>query len=142
MFPRSKSGFTLVELLVVIAIIGVLIALMLPAVQSTREASRRAHCKNNLKQVGLALHNYESARRVFPPGFVSAAPMTNEPGIGPGWGWAAHILPHVEEASLKIDLKKNITDPVHDNARVLPLSMFRCPSDSPEAPTFAVKDQS
>jgi hypothetical protein len=131
-----------VELLVVIAIIGVLIALLLPAVQAAREASRRAQCKNNLKQIGLALHNYESSRRAFPPGFVSVAAATNEPGIGSGWGWAAHILPYLEEASLKIDLKKSITDPMHDNVRMMPLSIFRCPSDSPEAPTFVVKDQS
>ena len=90
-----RCGFTLIELLVVIAIIAVLIALLLPAVQQAREAARRSQCKNNLKQIGLALHNYESARRAFPPGFVSQASVVNDPGTGPGWGWGAHILPYL-----------------------------------------------
>ena len=115
MFNSKRRAFTLVELLVVIAIIGVLVALLLPAIQAAREAARRSQCKNNLKQIGLALHNYESARRTFPPGFVSRAATTNGPGIGPGWGWAAHILPYLEESSLKIDFNREITDPLYDN---------------------------
>ena len=78
-----KRGFTLIELLVVIAIIAVLIALLLPAVQAAREAARRAQCINNLKQIGLAMHNYISAVGVFPPGYVSAVELTGtRPPVG------------------------------------------------------------
>jgi prepilin-type N-terminal cleavage/methylation domain-containing protein/prepilin-type processing-associated H-X9-DG protein len=138
----KKTAFTLVELLVVIAIIGILVALLLPAIQAAREAARRAQCKNNLKQIGLALHNYESARRVFPPGYTSAAATKNAPGTGPGWGWGAYILPYLEESSLfqQIDIKSNIEINVSPNKdlRVITLQVFRCPSDSVEVPIFDV----
>lgn len=142
MIARNKSAFTLVELLVVIAIIGLLIALLLPAIQAAREAARRAQCKNNLKQIGQALHNFESSRRTFPPGFVSHATAIDGPGTGPGWGWAAHILPYLEESSLAVDLKRDITDPIHDRERVASLPVFRCPSDSVEEPIFTVGNSS
>jgi prepilin-type N-terminal cleavage/methylation domain-containing protein/prepilin-type processing-associated H-X9-DG protein len=95
---RSRLAFTLVELLVVIAIIGILIALLLPAVQAAREAARRAQCQNNLKQIGLALLNYESAVRAFPPGFIVNQPQT-APGTQ-GWGWNVMILPYIESGPL------------------------------------------
>ncbi len=137
-----KSAFTLVELLVVIAIIGILIALLLPAVQAAREAARRAQCKNNLKQIGLALHNYESTHHTFPPGFTSAATQTNAPGTGPGWSWGSYILPYLEESSIQIDFKREVTDPLYDQIRTLTLPVFRCPSDSVELPIFPVQDGS
>jgi len=91
--PRRESprGFTLVELLVVIAIIGILIALLLPAVQAAREAARRVQCSNNFKQVGLALHNYHTAHRSFPAGMLYLRTSTA------AFGWAAYILPYVEQ---------------------------------------------
>ncbi len=94
------SGFTLVELLVVIAIIGVLAGLLLPAVQSARESARRTQSQNNLKQLGLALHNYDSALRRLPPGYVSnrqdPSAFAGTLDAAPGWGWGAMLLPYIE----------------------------------------------
>jgi prepilin-type N-terminal cleavage/methylation domain-containing protein len=135
-----RLGFTLVELLVVIAIIGVLIALLLPAVQAARETARRAQCKNNLKQIGLALLNYESAHRTFPAGFISQAAQLNGIGTGPGWSWGAQIFPYLEESTMQVDLKRAITDPFHDAVRIMTLPVFRCPSDAAEDSTFVVRD--
>jgi prepilin-type N-terminal cleavage/methylation domain-containing protein len=116
---RLRKGFTLVELLVVIAIIGILVGLLLPAVQAAREAARRMSCQNNLKQIGLASHNYESAYKVLPSGSVGAvnangsccAPGWRDPmNAGLPWGhfsWAAIILPYCEATALydRIDFR-------------------------------------
>lgn len=91
---RSRKGFTLIELLVVIAIIAILIALLLPAIQQAREAARRAQCKNNLKQIGLALHNYHDTVGMFP----FASPSTNR------YGWMVKILPYMEQSALYQDI--------------------------------------
>ena len=105
-FRRARTpvrGFTLIELLVVISIIGVLISLLLPAVQSAREALRRAQCVNNLKQIGLALFNYESSVGAFPPGYIDYQNNPNNTpdlDMGPGWGWAAMSLPFLEQQPL------------------------------------------
>src|SRR3954469_18135346 len=97
---RAQSrGFTLIELLVVIYIIGILLALLLPAVQAAREAARRGQCINNLKQIGVALHNYEGTHRAFPPGYVSDF-RPDGTDTGPGWGWAAMLLPQMEQKAL------------------------------------------
>src|SRR5437870_5059517 len=107
----SRSGFTLIELLVVIAIIGVLVGLLLPAVQKVRESANRMKCLNNLKQIGLALHHYEGANACFPPAFVKTSGQQSGTASGisypdstwsglPGWAWGTLILPYVEQESL------------------------------------------
>ncbi len=97
-----RRGFTLIELLVVIAIIAILIALLLPAVQQAREAARRTECKNHLKQIGLALHNYHDVFRLFPPrGTAGNPPATNtNMNVEGGWCWASMILPQIDQAPL------------------------------------------
>src|ERR1700760_3465258 len=96
---RSRRGFTLIELLVVIAIIAVLIALLLPAVQQARESARRTQCRNNLKQLGLALHNYLEGNQVFPMG-LSDTVWGSAEITGDGWAWGAGVLPYLDRGSL------------------------------------------
>ena len=141
MHPASvRRGFTLIELLVVIAIIAVLIGLLLPAVQKTREAAARAKCANNLKQIGLAMHNYQGAMGSFPPGFTSRTLTVNGDSLGPGWGWAAYLLPYLEQDGIRqrIDFSRDIADPYHALIRTTSIKGFLCPSDSPKGPTFTV----
>jgi prepilin-type N-terminal cleavage/methylation domain-containing protein len=131
---NRKRGFTLVELLVVIAIIGVLVALLLPAVQAAREAARRMSCSNNLKQVGLALHIYHDTFRQLPPGWRGYDLATGRPDwLGdPGWGWCAAILPYMEQQNLfegQLWLHLPITAHENEQGRTTYLTTLRCPSD-------------
>ncbi len=147
-FPRRssiRSGFTLVELLVVIAIIGILVGLLLPAVQAAREAARRMQCSNNLKQLALSLHNYESAHKTFPPGSV----VPNLGGVYPppapgsngsrtaGYSWSMMIMPYMEQtalynATLGVQplLGRVVENPTTRLLLQTPISSFRCPSDT------------
>lgn len=124
---KPLRGFTLVELLVVIAIIGILVGLLLPAVQAAREAARRMQCSNNVRQLGLAVHNYESANRRIPSGWIA-----NNAHGEPGWGWAAALLPFMEASNLhnQIDFRVPIEDPIHAQVRVTVVPTFICPSDT------------
>jgi prepilin-type N-terminal cleavage/methylation domain-containing protein/prepilin-type processing-associated H-X9-DG protein len=139
---RERAGFTLIELLVVIAVIAVLIALLLPAVQAAREAARRFQCTNNLKQIGLAIANYESAIGCIVPGYISGSGPHGWAGVpgydpdpftldnGPGWGWLALLLPHIEQGSLYNAINFNLPTWVADNgtAVVIEMNVFLCPS--------------
>jgi len=148
----SRKGFTLIELLVVIAIIAILVALLLPAVQQAREAARRSSCKNNLKQVGLALHNYHDVHRTFPPGWVGAtlSPRQQHTGMEEpaptsfrnGFSWAAHILPMVEQGPLydSINWNNQVKVGAGNLAAIEKfLPTYQCPSD-PKPDTFTVND--
>lgn len=140
MLARRIRGFTLVELLVVIAIIGILIALLLPAVQAAREAARRMQCSNNLKQIGLGLHLYHDAFAQLPAGWRGYNTAGRPHALGsPGWGWAACILPFVEQGNVArtlIHYDKSIGATENAEAAGLVLNLFRCPSDDGK-PVFA-----
>ena len=130
----GRSGFTLVELLVVIAIIGVLIALLLPAVQQAREAARRMQCTNNLKQLGLGLHNHHDTYGQFPMGYEFRSGFTDG---DPTWSWGAFLMPFIEQETIydAIDPKNQTLAAAVGNANDLavmktPLDVFRCPSDT------------
>jgi prepilin-type N-terminal cleavage/methylation domain-containing protein/prepilin-type processing-associated H-X9-DG protein len=141
---KRHRAFTLIELLVVIAIIAVLIALLLPAVQSAREAARRTQCVNNLKQMGLALHNYHDAMSIFPPGYIAASKFIDgETDTAPGWSWASMILPQLDQAPLysSINVWLPIQAPANTTGTQTLLSAFLCPSDQlPSTRTFPVTD--
>src|SRR3954447_8918121 len=139
-YPGRAGGFTLIELLVAIAIIGVLVSLLLPAVQSARGAARRVQCVNNLKQIGLALANYESSIGSYPPAYVGD-PRASGTAFGvsypdgnmntlPGFAWGTLILPYLEQspvyASFNVDLP--CWAPANSTGARTKLSVFICPS--------------
>jgi len=159
------AGFTLIELLVVIAIIAVLIALLLPAVQAAREAARRTQCVNNMKQIGLAIANYESAVGCIVPGYISYCssgncnsataatlpPQSAVPGYnpdphsldsGPGWGWLAMLLPFAEQSTLYAAMNVNLPTWAADNGTVVitQINIFLCPSANNPTPTCPMVD--
>lgn len=135
---RRTGGFTLIELLVVISIIGILVGLLLPALQWSREAARRATCRNNLKQIGVALANYADVKGGLPPGYVSNYDFRGN-DTGPGWGWGTMLLPFLEQQPLfnAASLETAIQDPTQQTVRLSALRVFLCPSDT-MTPTWTV----
>lgn len=133
----TRRGFTLIELLVVIAIIALLVALLLPAVQAAREAARRSQCVNNQKQIGIALQNYHDTVGTLAPGYVSTFDTAGNDS-GPGWGWAAMLLPQFEQTSLfnAINFNLPVEAQANSTARLTNVAAFLCPSD-PTASVFS-----
>jgi prepilin-type N-terminal cleavage/methylation domain-containing protein/prepilin-type processing-associated H-X9-DG protein len=144
--PKSlnrRRGFTLVELLVVIAIMGILIGLLLPAVQKIRETASRLSCLNNLKQIGLACHNYHDTHGSLPPGYLAASYyFDGATDTAPGWGWGAFILPQIEQENLhrSINFALPIQAPQNGSAIQQMLKLYLCPSDLWPGNPFAVPD--
>lgn len=142
MSERQRRGFTLVELLVVIAIIGVLVSLLLPAVQAAREAARRSQCQNSLKQLGIAMHNYHDVFRFYPSGWIDVDQRKSQFDTTDheSWGWTALMLPYIEQQALhtslgvtKGNLWENIINTTDPNYRAYieqPLKILMCPSDT------------
>ena len=131
-----RPGFTLVELLVVVAIIGTLTGLLLPAVQAAREAARRMSCQNNLKQLGLALHNYEAGLRLYPPSLVWPGRSTTDASASAVWSAQARLLPYLEELAIGAEIRRQIDQPystatLADGRLIagLPIPLLLCPSE-------------
>ena len=155
MKKSNCRGFTLVELLVVIAIIGILIGMLLPAVQQVRAAARRVSCANNIRQLGLAMLNFESAHMHFPAGYTSTPSRdgTAPSGVAidsvtwdaaPGWGWAARLLPFIEAGNIAngLDFDVPIWDANHRELIQAQVPIFLCPASSGDTEPFVVVDES
>ena len=136
---RRKRGFTLVELLVVIAIIGILLAMLLPAAQSVREAARRIECANKLRQLGIAVINYDSAHMHFPSGWIGGRALPTETG----WSWTAQILPFFEQNALynQISLNQNLVEERHSEVIIQHIPNLFCPSSTYNTKTFDLEIQ-
>ena len=131
-----RLAFTLIELLVAIAIVGILVGLLLPAVQKIRESATRNQCANNLRQLGLACHEYHDGRGCFPPGYIASAEY---PSTSPGWGWGAFLLPYIEQEALFPQI--DFTQPLETSPAIrTAVKTFLCPADIVSPDPFVVTD--
>lgn len=137
-----REAFTTIELLVVIAIIGVALGLLMPAVQKARQAAERIQCANNLRQIGMACHQYHDAQGSFPPGYTADDNPTDPLATSPGWGWPVYLLPYVEQGGLRerLDLTKPIEDPANATAIATRLRVFLCPAETGLPDSITVSD--
>jgi prepilin-type N-terminal cleavage/methylation domain-containing protein len=136
---KRRNGFTLVELLVVIAIIGVLVALLLPAIQAAREAARRTQCLNQIRQLGIASHNYHDTVKQFPA--AGSEVVVGSAKKATGMSWLALILPYIENANLKtlVNQGAHWSDPSNDMAEQTPVASFNCPTTGNELSVFVAE---
>jgi prepilin-type N-terminal cleavage/methylation domain-containing protein/prepilin-type processing-associated H-X9-DG protein len=144
MAPSKRNAFTMVELLVAMAIIAVLVAIILPAVQSVREGARRTKCRNNLKQIGLALDQYLETYQCYPPGWIGVTDGQVDANGQNGLSWGAFCLPTIEQyaAAKAIKPKVSVTNSANAILQTFNVEIFRCPSDISPSTTFSVALQS
>jgi prepilin-type N-terminal cleavage/methylation domain-containing protein/prepilin-type processing-associated H-X9-DG protein len=137
--PR-RVAFTLIELLVVLAIVGILISLLLPAVQNVRNAATRVQCANNLKQIGLACHHHHDVYKRLPPGYLASGPYVDgATDTAPGWGWPAFLLPYLEQGDVYSQI--DFTQPVQSSPVISVLiPIFLCPADLPPGAPITITD--
>ncbi len=130
---RSFRGFTLIELLVVMVVIAVLVAILLPAVQAARESARRGQCRNNIKQIVQALHDYHQKYRRFPSGWIGVTNLQHDVNGMSGFAWGAMILPQLEQNNVmeKINFEERVSSPANSVGRGQVINTFICPSDFP-----------
>jgi len=138
----GKRGVTLIESMVTIGIIGLMAALVLPAVQQSRESARRGQCRSQLKQLGIALHSFHNRKGAFPPGYRTQIDPDTRDDLGPGWSWTSHLMPDFEQDNVgrKIDMHLAVEAPANAAICNTSIDFLVCPSDSTFEPNTDIPD--